>query len=238
VYAALEIGIGIFGLLMPFILPAIRFIYVGLVGYGSLGIALRAVIAAILLLPPTALMGATLPAVARRYSHGRRGMSALASLYAANTTGAVIGCLLSGFYLLAVWDVWVATATAAALNFVVGATALRMARTAKPEEQWASPVSTRSVQVRADELRAIYIAVGLSGLTALGSQVVWTRLLTVLFGATVYAFSIILAVFLAGLGMGSVIASYLLRRGQNAGRALAWTQPICWRMCCRSHHRP
>ncbi|MES1207610.1 MAG: fused MFS/spermidine synthase [Pseudomonadota bacterium] len=227
VYAGLEIGIGVFGLLMPLVLPAVRFIYVGLVGYGSLGIALRAVIAAVLLLPPTALMGATLPAVARRYAHGRRGMSGLASLYAANTTGAVIGCLLSGFYLLAVWDVWVATFTAVAINLAVGVFALRLARRSGAEVTAAAdtlPAPLRPVGARLLEARAVYLAVGLSGLTALGAQVVWTRLLTLLFGATVYAFAIILAVFLAGLGIGSAVAAYLLRRGQNATRGLAWTQ--------------
>ncbi|MEP6653829.1 MAG: fused MFS/spermidine synthase [Myxococcales bacterium] len=224
VYAALEVGIGLFGLLMPVLLPAVRFVYVGLVGYGTVGIALRAVVAAMMLLPPTALMGATLPAVARRYAHGRRGMSGLASLYAANTTGAVLGCLLSGFYLLAVWDVWVATAVAAALNFLVGWTAFQRSKTARPEEQWTVAEVPRPARARGHELRAVYLAVGLSGLTALGAQVIWTRLLTLLFGATVYAFSIILAVFLAGLGLGSIAASYLLRRGQHAARALAWTQ--------------
>ncbi len=230
VYAFLEIGIGVFGLLMPIALPAVKFIYVGLFGYGSMGIALRAVIAAILLLPPTALMGATLPVIARRYAHGRRGMSGLAGLYAANTIGAVMGCLLSGFYLLAVWDVWVATATAAALNFIVGWFALQRSRidsfsavsapvaVSAPAPQ-ASPVGDLSLHAR-----GVFLAVGFSGLTALGAQVVWTRFLTILFGATVYAFSIILAVFLAGLGLGSAVAAYLLRRGLNPSRGLAWSQ--------------
>jgi spermidine synthase len=224
VYAFLELGVGLFGLLMPVLLPAVRFIYVGLVGYGPLGIALRGVIAAVLLLPPTALMGATLPAVARRYAHGRRGMSGLASLYAANTAGAVLGCLLSGFYLLAVWDVWVATLVAVAINVLVGLSALRLARGAPVGVDPSVLPPSRPVGARLWESRAVYLAVGLSGLTALGAQVVWTRLLTLLFGATVYAFSIILAVFLAGLGIGSAWASSLLRRGQNAARALAWSQ--------------
>ena len=224
VYAFLEIGIGIFGLLMPLVLPAVRFIYVGLVGYGSLGIVLRAAIAAALLLPPTALMGATLPAVARRYSHGRRGMSGIASLYAANTTGAVIGCLLCGFYLLAVWDVWVATVTAAVLNFAVGWFALRLGRGAREDVRPAAVHSTALAARPAAKGLAVYVAVAFSGLTALGAQVVWTRLLTLLFGATVYAFAIILAVFLAGLGIGSAAAAYLLRRGQDAWRGLAFSQ--------------
>jgi spermidine synthase len=204
VYGFLEIGIGVFGLVMPLLLPAVRFIYIGLVGYGPLGIALRAIIAAFLLLPPTALMGATLPAIARRYARGRHGMSALGGLYAANTFGAVVGCLLSAFVLLAVFDVWVATFTAVALNFAIGALALVASRRAAPAAEVAPPPPV--VAAAAFDRRPIYIAACLSGLTALGAQVVWTRLLTLLFGATVYAFAIILAVFLGGLGIGSAIA--------------------------------
>jgi spermidine synthase len=57
----------------------------------------------------------------------------------------------------------------------------------------------------------VYGAIALSGLTALGAEVVWTRLLSLMFGATTYAFSIILGVFLAGLGIGSSIGSWLAR---------------------------
>jgi len=234
VYGLLEIGVGVCGLLMPLVLPAVRSVYVGLVGYGALGIALRGVIATVLLLPPTALMGATLPAIARRYPAGRRGMSALAWLYTTNTAGAVLGSLLAAFYLLALFDVWVATLAAAALNFVVGGLAVRLARTtphalAQPN---AAAHSERAENARAGAgrsgtgvgARAIYLVAGLSGLTSLGAQVLWTRLLTLLFGATVFAFALILAVFLAGLGLGSALAAYLLRRGQGAARALGWTQ--------------
>jgi spermidine synthase len=224
VYAMLEIGVGVFGLAMPILLPAVRFIYIGLVGYGPLGIALRAVVAIVLLLPPTALMGATLPAIARRYPPGRRGQAKLSGLYAANTIGAVAGCLLSAFYLLAVWDVWVATIAAAVINFGIGGLGLRLGRvSADPSESEPVPPPAPTGAPARDP-RAIYIAAGLSGLTALGAQVVWTRLLTLLFGATVYAFAIILAVFLAGLGIGSALAAYLLRRGQNAVKGLVWSQ--------------
>lgn len=226
VYAWLELGIGAFGLAMPLLLPAIRHVYIGLVGYGSLGIALRSLIAALMLLPPTALMGATLPAIARRYESGRRGMSSLAWLYTANTAGAVAGCLLSAFYLLAIWDVWVATYTAAAFNVAIGAYGLRAARTtpalAAPAPALAKPARRRE-PLRLD-VRAIYVVAGLSGFTSLGGQVVWTRLLTLLFGATVFAFAIILAVFLGGLGIGSALGAQLLKRGRNPGRALGWTQ--------------
>jgi spermidine synthase len=222
VYAYLEIGIGLCGILMPLVLPAVRSVYIGLFGYGAMGIALRALIAGLMLLPPTALMGATLPAIARRYSHGRVGMSGLASLYAANTIGAVLGSLLAAFYLLADWDVWVATFCAAALNLGVGAYAIRLSRTTPHTEKPAAPARPAGANARRADI--VYLAAGLSGLTALGAQVVWTRILTLLFGATVYAFAIILAVFLAGLGLGSAAAAYLVRRGVKPVSGFAWSQ--------------
>src|SRR2546422_7438823 len=70
----------------------------------------------------------------------------------------------------------------------------------------------------------VYAAIALSGLTALGAEVVWTRLLSLMFGATTYAFSIILGVFLAGLGIGSVVGSWLARDAKLPGAMLGWTQ--------------
>ena len=130
---------------------------------------------------------------------------------------------MSAFYLLAVWDVWVATFAAAALNFAVGAYALRLGHESRrtSRDRWRRRGPRAPAPRRA--CRIVYLAAALSGLTALGAQVVWTRLLTLLFGATVYAFAIILAVFLAGLGIGSALAACLLRRGVNAVRGLAWT---------------
>src|SRR6185503_4938227 len=57
----------------------------------------------------------------------------------------------------------------------------------------------------------VYVAIALSGLCALGAQVLWTRILSVMLGATVYTFSIILAVFLVGLGIGSTVGSFLAK---------------------------
>ena len=67
---------------------------------------------------------------------------------------------------------------------------------------------------------SIYVAIALSGLTALGAEVVWTRILSLLFGATTYTFSLILAVFLVGLGIGSTLGAELARgSAQPAHRA-------------------
>src|SRR5205814_8908561 len=65
--------------------------------------------------------------------------------------------------------------------------------------------------VSAPDSWAVYVTIALSGLCALGAEVIWTRLLSLMLGPTVYTFSIILAVFLVGLGIGSSIGSFLAR---------------------------
>ena len=68
---------------------------------------------------------------------------------------------------------------------------------------------------------AVYLAIALSGMSALGAEVVWTRLLSLMLGGTVYTFSLILAVFLIGLGIGSSLGAFLARRAASARVALA-----------------
>ena len=72
----------------------------------------------------------------------------------------------------------------------------------------------------------MYAAIALSGMTALASQVIWTRTLSLLFGATVYTFSLILAVFLFGIGIGSSVGSMLARSLERPRLALGWVQML------------
>src|SRR5262245_42404935 len=108
-YAALELGMAALGLLLIFVLPLIDRLYAATALHGWAGIALRAALAAACLLPPTLLMGATLPAVARWVEATPRGISWLGWFYGGNIAGAVLGCLLAGFYLLRLFDMRLAT---------------------------------------------------------------------------------------------------------------------------------
>ena len=92
IYAYLELGIGVVGLLILFGLPQIETLYTAL-GHGTLGIILRGLLAALFLLPPTLLMGATLPAVARWVETTPQGVSWLGFFYGGNIAGAVLGSL-------------------------------------------------------------------------------------------------------------------------------------------------
>jgi spermidine synthase len=224
VYAIIEGGIGVCGLLLLVILPLLDHLYAAIGGSGLFGMLMRALVAAVCLLPPTLLMGASLPAIARYVESSPRGVSWLGFFYGANIAGAVLGCLFAGFYLLRVYDMRTATYVAAAINAVVAwlsyrlSTRIRYEPTAPAESPAgkASPVPAAA--------RSVYVAIGLSGLTALGAEVVWTRLLSVMLGATVYTFSIILAVFLAGLGLGSGLASHLARQIKGPRVALGVCQ--------------
>ena len=128
VYAFFELGIGVFGLLILFGVPALANIYTAWGGSGPVGLLFRAIAASICLLPPTILMGATLPAMSRWVETSPQGVAWLGYFYGGNTGGAVIGSLLAGFYLLRVHDMATATYVAVALNIAVGALALLVAR--------------------------------------------------------------------------------------------------------------
>jgi spermidine synthase len=212
VYACLEFGIAAFGLLMLFGVPFFPRIWHG-------------TIAAAFLVPPTLLMGASFPAIARWVKTTPNGLSWLGSLYSANIAGAIAGSLFAGFYLLRVYDMAIATYTAAAINVAVGVAALVLAAFALPPTFEPGGGSKPAPPLRrARGTFLVYIAIGLSGMTALGAEVVWTRLLSLLLGATVYTFSIILAVFLLGLSAGSAFGSFLVRRIRQPRLTLAGAQ--------------
>ena len=222
VYAKLEAGIGIFGLLVLWLLPHIGGLYTSIGGPGMLGIMVRAVFCCLFLLPPTIMMGATLPAISRWVETTPRGVSWLGFFYGGNTFGAVLGCLLAGFYLLRLYDVSIATYAAVGLNIIVALIALWLARLTTYEGRQQSE-QMKSVRMSPGS-SSVLIVIALSGMTALGAEVVWTRLLTLNFGGTTYTFSLILASFLVGIGIGSAAGSVLARYIQNARNALGWTQ--------------
>jgi spermidine synthase len=221
VYAYLELGIAVLGILLLFGMPLISGIYTAWAGTGGVSIFLRAIAAAICLLPPTMLMGATLPAMSRWVETTPQGVSWLGFFYGGNTVGAVLGSLLAGFYLMRVHDMHIATYVAVALNVLVAVIALLIARVA-PHDNAVAPHDTQIAT--APGAWAIYVAIAISGMTALASEVIWTRLLSLLFGATAYTFSLILAVFLLGIGIGSSAGSALARNIEHPRVALGWVQ--------------
>lgn len=221
VYALLELGAGALALGVLFGIPYVEQAYALYGGHSVADLLLRGAVAGVCLLPPSLLMGATLPAIARWVEASPRGVSWLGFFYGGNIAGAVFGCLLAGFYLLRIFDMATATYVACAIDLAVALVALALAGPTRYEAAGSEPNAGRVEH--APGAWAIYLVIALSGMSALGAEVVWTRLLSLMLGATVYTFSLILAVFLTGLGIGSGVGA-LLARGSAPRLALGVCQ--------------
>jgi spermidine synthase len=226
VYAVVELGIALCGILVLFGVPLIDRVYIAGAEHGLPGMLLRGLFCAVSLLPPTVLMGASLPAISRWIESTPRGASWWGLLYGANTAGAVFGCLLAGFYLLRIHNTAMATYVAAALNVAVALVSLWLAARAPAQAAAGEPAEARPAELAAESAGSrwpVYVTIGLSGAGALGAEVVWTRLMAMMLGSTVYVFSIILAVFLVGLALGTGLGSWLSREVRPR-LALGWCQ--------------
>ena len=120
-YAWIEAGIAICALLELGLIPLINGAYVAGFRTGLSNEILRGVLCAVVLLPPTVLMGASLPAIARWAQATPRGVSWWGKFYGINTFGAVSGCLLAGFVLMPFTDIYIATLAGVAVNLAVAA---------------------------------------------------------------------------------------------------------------------
>jgi len=215
VYGRLEIGIGILALAVPLLLKAAAAVYLGLEpaleGSPFLFFALQFALAAGVLVLPTTLMGGTLPllsryAVASSSEVARR----VGSLYAANTLGAAAGVGLATYFLLPDLGISAAERLAAAANLAVGGLALRLARPPDaPTEDAEAPATAAPAAELAPESpsgrRALLWGAAASGLCAMAFEVAWSRTLAMILGSSVYAFGMMLAIFLAGLSIGSAL---------------------------------
>lgn len=222
VYAFLELGVAISGILVLLLIPIVADAYTAFGGRGIGGVFLRAVLCAICLLPPTLMMGATLPAISRWVQATPNGVSWLGYFYGGNTAGAVFGCLLAGFYLLPFHDMPTATYVAVLINVAVAAMGVGLA--SETSYQSSVPGADTPALALLPGAKSVYVTIALSGLTALGAEVIWTRELALLLGGSTYTFSIILAVFLAGIGGGSSVGSYAAHRLTRPRLALGLCQ--------------
>ncbi len=210
-FAAIEGAIALCGLLVKFGLPVVTRAYFSGAGIGLL--------AALTMLPATFFMGASFPAIVRWAEGNPRFAAHWALLYGSNTAGAVAGCLAAGFYLLPRFNMAMAAWVAAGINVSVAGVSLLLARGGAVQD-------VRGTPALAAGKWPVYVTIGLSGFCALGAEVIWTRLLSILLLGTVYIFSIVLAVFLMGLAIGGALSSRLIKRGLNAGFGLGLCQTL------------
>ncbi|HXK25510.1 MAG TPA: fused MFS/spermidine synthase [Myxococcota bacterium] len=215
-YAALEAGVGLYALFVPLLLGALVVPYIWLrqleLPYAVLAL-LRALLAAGVLVVPTALMGGTFPILVRLFALVRGELGRVAGvLYFVNTLGALAGCLAAGFVLISRVGLTRTTWIAAGTNFAVAAIAAYLGRrhAASFEAKPAEPQpATR--ELSPGMARLVLVAIGVSGFTSLAYEVVWTRALPRYVYNSTYAFTTMLATFLAGIALGSALHAAWLR---------------------------
>ncbi|HKP62144.1 MAG TPA: fused MFS/spermidine synthase [Polyangiales bacterium] len=234
-YAALELGIAVLSALTPWLLEGVRWLYWASGGSLSLGIAgstlLRLVLTTLVLGPPTWLMGGTLPAIARAIETDQdRARRGVALMYGLNTLGAVGGSALSTFVLLERLGSRNCLYVACGLNLAIAL----IARTVARAEQWQKlqgsgsplPPTAASDSVSAEPLAPptlVFASAALVGFAFFLMELVWYRMLGPLLGGSIFTFGLILAVALAGIGLGSAVYAmfFAQRRPSLLGFAIS-----------------
>ncbi len=219
-YGVFEIIIGIWALAFLFAATYGEGVVVSLLRHFHLspatGTLFRGLLALLLLFIPVSLMGATLPLLARFVSREVqvRGMP-IGALYTLNTLGAVTGCFLAGFFLIPALGYTHTTLWGAAANVLVGFAAWIISLRLEKSEAKAQVSATLDGPVPApwNRTRTLVIAAFfLSGFCSLGLEVLWTRLLSIIFLGTTYAYTSMLTTLLLGIALGSAFASILVDR--------------------------
>ena len=214
-YSLLEGGIALCALLMPFAFQVATLAYVSLYQNFHFQFELltftRVLICFVCLLVPTTLMGATFPVMNRHIvkTLGQLGQK-LSLLYALNTAGAVLGAGLAGFWLIANYGESFTTHLGVFFNAIIAIIALLIS--AKSSQISASiqqvPAATNEpAPFSKDMVVLAFVAVFFTGITSLAYEVLWTRILTLFLGTSIYAFTTILVIFLSGIAVGSWLLS-------------------------------
>ncbi|MGH9444029.1 MAG: fused MFS/spermidine synthase [Thermoanaerobaculia bacterium] len=208
-YATLEIGIFVSAALSPFLLTLCRRIYLAAGGSASMGSfggnAARLILSAVVLGIPTFLMGGTLPAAIRGAETRDDGARAIVGrLYGVNTLGAVAGCLGANFFLLETLGNRSTLLFAAAINGIVAAAAFVLGGK-MPEGPGREKDGERQREPSRPRKDVVLAAAGVVGFVFFMMEIVWYRMLAPLLGGSVFTFALILAVALAGIGVGGFL---------------------------------
>ena len=243
-YAFVEVAIALLGLAVSYLLPHLVRLSAAVSSYtreanGWYVLAMsshieRALIATLLLLPITVLMGGTLTVLIRHLVRndpcitGRR----IAVLYGINTVGAAVGCALTDLALVPTIGLFATQLIAVFFNLVAGFGALWLRRrSVAARTGYVRPatlpthalINSQDLLTSGDgthrdraALRLANLALALSGFSAMGMEIVWFRHFSILLGGFRAVFALLLALILIGIGLGSIISSSLKDRSMRA----------------------
>src|SRR5262245_9735204 len=207
-YGVLEIGVGLFAVVTPALLGLARVVWSAIAPHveptGASGMAVKLLLAALVLVPPATLMGGTLPALVRATAEsGDTARAQVGLLYALNTLGAVLGTLGTGFVLVEVLGLSSSMRVTAVVNIGIGALVVararrhgsmpRMAETGDAASHRARPLAALRALAATTNGRYALCGLFLSGALTMLCEVVFTRVLGLVFGVSSYAFTMVLA---------------------------------------------
>jgi len=219
IYGKIEILIGISAAFLSFLLsnfsPIYAWLHQWLPNLFFLVVALKTVLAFLLVLIPTIFMGATLPVMCKYFATEEANLGQqVGYLYSINTLGAAAGCLFAGYFLIGFFGVLETALVAAGINLLIGLVCIVVFKKAEPGVTCGFGLpKPASVCLQLDKENSLWLAISfLCGFTALAYEVVWTRLLVFGIGSTVYSFSMMLANFLFGITVGGLLIVPFFKR--------------------------
>jgi spermidine synthase len=232
-YGLAEIAIGLYALLFLSLLTLNNSAYVLIaqrmpIDFYGLSL-LKFALSFILLIIPTTLMGATLPILSKTLANSQlRFAKDVGGLYAINTVGAVVGVVLTAFFLIPSIGMKTIIYSVGILNILLGSIAVFLSRPYQARESkiYLEPLSKRNPPTpQGKEIPGYFstlliLGFAISGFTGLAYEVIWTRILGFILTGTIYAFAIVLATFLCGIAAGSFVFSQFLDRLKNPGRII------------------
>ncbi len=227
-YGFLEGFIGLYGILTLLVFNKLHLVYIPLYNLSGgdnviMGF-IKFFLALVVLLPPTICMGATLPLLARQFTRQISSVgSSIGSLYTINTLGAVLGTFVSGFFMIPLLGLRITVLIAGAANFIILAIILLVTRGETAKWQGKGIFRIKRKEVEGRWVMGVYFVCGFA---ALAYEVLWNRLLTLHIGSSVYAYSIMLAVYLLGVTLGAGMMSYYVKRIRNPARVFAFIQLV------------
>lgn len=225
-YGALEAGLGLWAALTPWMFSGMHRGLLALAGPEGVPLAWKAGLVVPVLLPPTIAMGATLPLICRAAASFRNLAASFPLLYGLNTLGATGGAFLAGFIALPLLGLQRTLLAAAAGNLLVGALGALLARRwpeAPPPEEVPDGPGAEDREATPVPRGILLAAAALSGMASMDYEVAFTRALALVLGSSVYSFSLVLTLFLAGIGLGS-LGALRLRSRVSPGRAFSACQ--------------
>ena len=216
VYGIIEILLGIYCVISPLIFYLVKTAYLYLspitpdATFRADFEPMQFVLSLVVLIIPTTLMGGTLPALVKYLARTEKIGFNIAMPYAINTLGAVTGCLATGLFALYYFGVNATVYLAGVIDIIVGALILVLYRKTAVDAQSGAEIDQKAPKPifpgqGSRRINAVIVTVFyLSGFASLAYEVLWTRVLSLVLGSSVYAFTIMLATFLAGIGIGSI----------------------------------